>query len=147
MEDDEGPTFSDARKTFYPEAGQRRSPGYDICRKAGISQATCFTWKTKYDGLLPTETRRLKKLEDENAKLKKLVADLSLDKEMLHDVIRRKLLSLVGSASSPTRFVVSGRCRSARAVRLSTLTGRPIITSLVARAGRPRSSDQGDLPC
>lgn len=58
-----------------------------------ISQATYFNWKTKYDGLLPTEMRRLKQLEDENVKLTKLVADLSLDKEMLQDVIRRKLRS------------------------------------------------------
>ena len=63
----------------------------DICRKAGISQATYFNWKKRYDGLLPTEVRRLKQLEDENGKLKKLVAELSLDREMLQDVIRRKL--------------------------------------------------------
>ena len=63
----------------------------DICRKAGISAATYFNWKKKYDGLLPTEMRRLKQLEDENAKLKRIVADLSLDKEMLQDVIRRKI--------------------------------------------------------
>ncbi|SMX56495.1 Putative tranposase (fragment) [Bradyrhizobium sp. ORS 285] len=63
----------------------------DICRKAGISPATYFSWKKKYDGLLPTEMRRLKQLEDENGKLRKLVADLSLDKEMLQDMIRRKL--------------------------------------------------------
>ena len=63
----------------------------DICRKAGISQATYFNWKRKYDGLLPTEMRRLKQLEEENGKLKKLVAELSLDREMLQDVIRRKL--------------------------------------------------------
>lgn len=55
----------------------------EICRKAGISQATYFNWKKKYDGLLPTKMGRLKQLEDESAKLKKLVADLSLDKEML----------------------------------------------------------------
>ena len=55
------------------------------------SQATYFNWKRKYDGLLPTEMRRLKQLEDENAKLRKVVADLSLDKEMLQDVLRRKL--------------------------------------------------------
>jgi putative transposase len=60
-------------------------------RRAGISQATYFNWKKKYDGLLPTEMKRLKQLEDENGKLRKLVADLSLDKEMLQDVIRRKL--------------------------------------------------------
>jgi putative transposase len=59
--------------------------------KAGINQATYFNWKRKFDGLLPTEMRRLKQLEDENAKLKRIVADLSLDKEMLQDAIRRKL--------------------------------------------------------
>ena len=62
-----------------------------ICRKATISEAACFNWKKKYDGLMPDEMRRLKLLEDENAKLKKLVADLSLDKAMLQDVLRRKL--------------------------------------------------------
>lgn len=63
----------------------------EICRRAGISQATYFNWKKKYDGLLPTEMKRLKQLEDENTKLRKLVADLSLDREMLQDIIRRKL--------------------------------------------------------
>ena len=66
-------------------------PVADICREAGISPATYFNWKKKFDGLLPTEMRRLKQLEDENAKLKRIVADLSLDTEMLQDVIRRKL--------------------------------------------------------
>jgi putative transposase len=66
-------------------------PVVDICRKAGISQATYFNWKKKYDGLLPTEMRRLKQLEDENNELRKVVADLSLDKEMLQDALRRKL--------------------------------------------------------
>ena len=66
-------------------------PVADICRKAGISQATYFNWKKRYDGLLPTGMKRLKQLEDENSRLRKLVADLSLDREMLQDVIRRKL--------------------------------------------------------
>ena len=66
-------------------------PVEEICRKAGISQATYFNWRKKYQGMTPPEMRRLKQLEDENAKLKKLVADLSLDREMLQDVIRRKL--------------------------------------------------------
>ena len=66
-------------------------PVADICRRAGISQATYFNWKKKYEGLAPLEMRRLKQLEDENAKLRKLVADLSLDREMLQDVIRRKM--------------------------------------------------------
>jgi len=83
--------FSDAQKAFILKQGADGVPVADICRKAGISQATYFNWKKKYDGLLPDELRRLKQLEDENGKLKKLVADLSLDREMLQDVIRRKL--------------------------------------------------------
>ena len=83
--------FSDAQKAFILKQGSEGLPVADICRKAGISQATYFNWKKRYDGLLPTELRRLKQLEDENGKLKKLVADLSLDREMLQDLIRRKL--------------------------------------------------------
>tara|TARA_R110002020_G_scaffold7619_1_gene31830 strand:- start:1389 stop:1655 length:267 start_codon:yes stop_codon:yes gene_type:complete len=83
--------FSDAQKTFILKQGADSVPVADICLKAGISQATYFNWKKKYDELLPTEMKRLKQLEDENGRLRKLVADLSLDKEMLQDVIRRKL--------------------------------------------------------
>lgn len=57
----------------------------------GIVQATFFNWKKKYSGLGPSELRRLKQLEEENSKLNGLVADLSLDKAMLQDVLRRKL--------------------------------------------------------
>ena len=84
--------FSDAQKAFILKQGADGAPVAEICRRAGISQATYFNWKKKYDGLLPTEMRRLKQLEDENGKLRKLVADLSLDKEMLQDVIRRELV-------------------------------------------------------
>lgn len=83
--------FSDAQKAFILKQGEDGVPVGEICRKAGISQATYFNWKKKYGGLLPTEMRRLKQLEDENARLKRIVADLSLDKEMLQDVIKRKL--------------------------------------------------------
>jgi putative transposase len=83
--------FSDAQKAFILKQASDGMPVAEICRKAGISPATYFSWKRKYDGLLPMEMRRLKQLEDENAKLRKVVADLSLDKEMLQDVLRRKL--------------------------------------------------------
>jgi putative transposase len=83
--------FSDAQKAFILKQGNDGIPVSDICRRAGISPATYFNWKKKYDGLLPTEMRRLKQLEDENGKLRKVVADLSLDKEMLQDALRRKL--------------------------------------------------------
>ena len=83
--------FTGAQKALILKQGVEGCRWPEICRKAGISQATYFNWKKKYDGLLPTEMRRLKQLEDENTKLRKVVADLSLDKEMLQDVIRRKL--------------------------------------------------------
>jgi putative transposase len=83
--------FTDAQKAFILKQGAEGVPVADICRKAGISQATYFNWKKKFDGMTPPEMRRLKQLEDENGKLRKLVADLSLDREMLQDVIRRKI--------------------------------------------------------
>lgn len=83
--------FTDAQKSFILRQSEEGTPVAEICRKAGISQATYFNWKKKYGGLLPSEMRRLKQLEDENSRLKKIVADLSLDREMLQDVIKRKL--------------------------------------------------------
>jgi len=83
--------FSDGQKAFILKQADEGVPIGDVCRKAGISQATFYSWRKKYAGLLPTEMRRLKALEDENGRLKKLVAELSLDKEMLQDVVRRKL--------------------------------------------------------
>jgi len=63
----------------------------EVCRKMGIADATFYNWRKKYGGLGPSELRRLKQLEEENAKLKRLVADLSLDKAMLQDVLAKKL--------------------------------------------------------
>ena len=63
----------------------------EVCRKIGISQATFYAWKKKYGGLGVSELRRLKQLEEENARLKRMVADLSLDKQMLQEVIQKKL--------------------------------------------------------
>ncbi len=62
----------------------------EVCRKMGISEATFYNWKKKFGGMGVTELRRLRQLEEENHRLKRLVADLSLDKEMLQDVIRKK---------------------------------------------------------
>ena len=70
------------------EAGTRAS---EVCRKIGVSEQTFYRWKRKFAGMGVAEVRRLKQLEEENRKLKQLVADLSLDKQMLQDVIRKKL--------------------------------------------------------
>jgi putative transposase len=62
----------------------------EICRKMGVAEATFYRWKKAYAGMGVAEIRRLKQLEDENGKLKRLVADLTLDKTMLQDALRRK---------------------------------------------------------
>jgi putative transposase len=83
--------FTDAQKAFIIRQGEDGIPVAEICRKAGISQATYFNWKKKYAGLMPSEMKRLRELEEENSRLKRIVADLTLDREMLQDVIKRKL--------------------------------------------------------
>ena len=63
----------------------------EICRKHGISQQTFYLWKKKYAGLGLNELRELRQLRDENAKLKRLVADLSSDRHVLQEIVRKKL--------------------------------------------------------
>lgn len=71
---------------------QQAVPGKirELCRKHGITEQTFYRWRGKYDGVQISEVRRLRTLEDENRRLKKLVADLSLDNAMLKDVVGRK---------------------------------------------------------
>jgi putative transposase len=83
--------FSEEQIAFALKQQELGTTVEEICRKMGISDATFYNWKKKYSGLGPSELRRLKQLEEENAKLKRLVADLSLDKAMLQDVVKRKL--------------------------------------------------------
>ena len=63
----------------------------DVCRQLGVSEATFYTWKKKYADLGVSELRRLKQVEDENARLRRIVADLTLDKQILQEVVRKKL--------------------------------------------------------
>lgn len=62
----------------------------DVCRRHGVSEATFYKWKSKFGGMDVSDAKRLKALEDENARLKRLVADLSLDNAMLKDINSRK---------------------------------------------------------
>ena len=63
----------------------------EVCRKMGIAEATFDRWKQLYGGLMPSEVKKLRQLEEENGRLRKVVADLTLYKEMLQEVVRRKL--------------------------------------------------------
>ena len=83
--------FTEAQIVFAIKQAETGTPVEELCRKLGITSATFYNWKKKYGGLGITELRRLKQLEEENSKLKKIVADLSLDKQMLQDVLKKKL--------------------------------------------------------
>lgn len=83
--------FTEAQILFAIKQSETGVQVSEVCRKMGISEATFYNWKKKYGGLGVSELRRLRQLEEENAKLKSIVADLSLDKQMLQDVLRKKL--------------------------------------------------------
>jgi len=83
--------FTEAQIAFVLKQAEDKIPIAEVCRKAGISEATFYNWRKKYAGLMPSEMRRLRQLEEENAKIKRIVADLSLDKAMLQDVLSKKL--------------------------------------------------------
>jgi putative transposase len=82
--------FSEAQISFALKQAETGTKVEEVCRKMGISEATFYQWKKKYGGLGVSELRRLRQLEEENTKLKQLVADLSLDKAMLQDVLKKK---------------------------------------------------------
>lgn len=83
--------FTEAQIAFVLKQAEDGTSVAEVCRKAGIAEATFYNWRKKYGGLMPSEMKRLKMLDEENSQLKRLVADLSLDKAMLQDVIKRKL--------------------------------------------------------
>lgn len=83
--------FSDQQIAFALQQAEGGTLVDEVCRKMGTSQATFFRWKKVYGGLMPSDVRKLRTLEEENRRLRKLVADLTLDKEMLTEVIKKKI--------------------------------------------------------
>ncbi len=106
---------------FILRQGEEGTAVGEICRKAGISEATYYNWRKKYRGLMPPEMKRLRQLEEENGKLKKIVADLSLDKEMLDPETRfelardcgcwRRAELRIAGAAAQTRMVSVAKIR------------------------------------
>ena len=82
--------FTEQQIAFALRQAETGTRVVEVCRKLGISDATFYNWKKKYGGLGVSELRRLKQLEEENRQLKRMVADLSLDKQMLQDVLAKK---------------------------------------------------------
>jgi len=83
--------YTEEQIAFALRQAETGTPVKDVIRKMGIAEQTFYRWKRLYGGLGPSEVRRLKQLEEENRRLKQMVADLSLDKHMLQDVLSKKL--------------------------------------------------------
>jgi putative transposase len=83
--------YTEEQIAFALRQAETGTPAAEVIRKMGISEQTFYRWKKVYGGLGVAEVRRLKQLEEENRKLKQLVADLSLDKSMLQDIVAKKL--------------------------------------------------------
>jgi putative transposase len=83
--------FSEEQIVYALRLADGGTPVADVCRQLGVSEATYYTWKKKYADLGFAELRKMKMLEDENARLKRIVADLTLDKQILQEVVRKKI--------------------------------------------------------
>jgi len=84
-------TFSEEQIVAALRQAEAGTPVVEVCRRIGVTEQTFYRWKRKFAGLGIAELRRLRLLEDENRRLKQLVADLTLDRHMLQEVIRTKL--------------------------------------------------------
>ena len=83
--------FTDEQKSLVLAQAEAGIPIKELCRKYGVSEATFYSWRKKYGNLAASEVKRLRQLEDENRKLKRLVADLALDRQILQDAVTGKL--------------------------------------------------------
>ena len=85
------PRCSEEEIRYALQQAESSTPVGDVCRQMGISGATFYVWKKKYGGLSLTELRELRQLREENAKLKRLVADLTLDRHVLQEIVKKKI--------------------------------------------------------
>jgi putative transposase len=83
--------FTEEQITYALRQVESGTPPADVCRQLGCSEASFYIWKNRYGNLGMTEVKELRQLRDENARLKRLVADLTLDKHILSEVVRKKL--------------------------------------------------------
>ena len=84
-------TYTEAQIAYALKQAETGTSVAEVCRKMGISENTYYRWKKKYTGMLPSDLKKLRQLEEENRRLKQMVADLSLDKHMLQEVLSKKV--------------------------------------------------------
>lgn len=131
-----GKRFTDEQIAYALRQAEGGTPIADVCRQLGVSEASFYLWKKKYAKLGLTEIRELRQLRDENARLKRLVADLTLDKHILGEVVRKSSEASAPSCAGP---MDSGAVRSERAQGDSA---RPVLARRLVLQ-EPRSGPIG----
>lgn len=119
--------FTEEQIVFALKQAELGTPVPEVCRKLGISDATFYTWRKKYGGIFPSELKHMRQLEEENLRLKRLVADLSLDKAMLQDVLQKR-----ADAGTPARMGqgFTGPVRCQRKTDLFCVTAQPQLVQV-----------------
>jgi putative transposase len=125
--------FTESQIVFALQQAESGVTVAEVWRKLGISEATFYSWKKKYSGLGPVELRRLRQLEEENAQLKRIVADLTMDKQMLQDVLKK---SSEGSTTPAAGEPAAGGVSRLRAARLCDGIFAPLGLSLPGPTAR-----------
>jgi putative transposase len=129
--------FTDEQIAYALRQAETGTAVADVCRQLGISDATFYVWKKKYANLGATELRELRLLREENAKLKRLVADLSLDKQILGEIVRKK--SEAGTQARARR-VGTARLRHEPASQLPAAADLAVALRLPQSSTEPRSA-------
>jgi putative transposase len=124
--------FTEEQISYALRQAESGTPVAEICRKLGVSEQTFYRWKKKYGGMGVAELRRLKQLEQENRKLKQIVADLTLDKQMLQDVLKKS--PEAGEEAKDGRVSPSRLCGK-RATSLRRCWADPLVALLPKRGG------------
>jgi putative transposase len=95
-------TFTDEQIAYALKQAETGTPVAEVIRRMGIAQQTFYRWKKKYEDLPPSDVKKLRQLEEENRRLKQMVADLSLDKHMLQEVLLKKSSAVTAARNSET---------------------------------------------
>lgn len=134
--------FTEEQIVFALKQAELGTPVPEVCRKLGISDATFYTWRKKYGGISPSELKHMRQQEEENLRLKRLIADLSLDKAMLQDVLAKR-----ADAGTPARMgqEFTGPVRCQRKTNLLCTPVQPQLVS-ISFCGRRRQRTAATHP-
>ena len=139
--------FSEEQITMALRQAEAGTPVAEICRKLQITEQTFYRWKKKFDSLGTPEIRELRQLRDENKKLKQLVADLTLDKHILHESLKKSSEDRGAACLDAVGYRSLSGLRAAGLYDQRFLSSDDQISILPSSSGSPQTSPEGDRRC